>query len=395
MNEWLVLAIAFLAVAIGWVLGRFPVMRLWHKLRYRTWRKSYMQGLHFLLNEEPDHAIEHFIESWPVNSANFDLHNALANMLRRKGEVDRAIAIHANLLQAKLAKQPLRQATMELAKDYITAGLLDRAERLLINVVNSSNDFEEQALELLQQVYQLEKEWQKAITIAEQLLPKKRVSFASKSIISGSKANVLAQYYCEIAQEALADDNFKRAGEAIENALRVDAQCARATLLKAELSYEMGQPNEAVAILDRLNEQDPSLLPEALPLLKQCLPYVNDLADKLQQWLNLYPSVAMLACWFEIAVESDTEKAYQELKSHIVRRPTLKALSLLLEVQQRLDINDDAAVQLLQPAIADTLSQKPDYKCQQCGFSGKQLHWNCPKCQSFDTIRRIRGSEGD
>jgi lipopolysaccharide biosynthesis regulator YciM len=404
MNLAALFAIALLAIAIGWFLGRYRLSQLWQWLRYRSWRRSYMEGLSFLLNEESDQAIEAFIKSWPVNSENFDLHNALANMLRRKGEVDRAIPIHANLVNGKLSQQQIRIATIELAQDYISAGLLDRAERLLINVLNASNGYEEKALELLQQVYQLEKEWDKAITIAEQLIPKRRLAFDNKTLSSGGYHRIVAQYYCEKAQEALEDDNFIHTADMLKKALKVDNSCARALLLQAELAYETDKREDLLEALDSLGKVEPSLLIETLPWLQRH--YYEEpklLLELLQQWNYYYPSVAIEKLLFELLLEQNTANKTQAtsfLLQQLKRRPTLKGLQLVLKHQQASTAGNTefqateyqaAAEQLVDELLADKMT----YRCKKCGFGGHQLHWLCPKCQSWDSIRRIRGAEGD
>ena len=398
MSDWAIFLACFLAIAIGWLLGRFPVARLWQKFKNRGWRKSYMEGIHLLLNEEPDQAIETFIQAWDVNVENFDLHNALANMLRRKGEVDRAIRIHANLLECpKLTKGQVRQATIELAHDYIAAGLLDRAERLLINVVNNSQDFEERALELLQQIYQLEKEWDKAVTVAEQLAPKRQLSFKNRKLSSGHYHVQIAHYYCEMAQQALAEANFVMAEKALEKALQTYPQCARATLLKSELTLEKGNPLFALEILMHLPEQDPHLLVESLPLLERIFAHDDKgLISHLQSLLENYPSVQIEKRVFEVLNAADPFEANEFLTAQVRKRPTLQGLDLL--IQQQMDMLQGPArenLQLLHQLVSDVLKNKASYQCKRCGFSGMHMHWLCPQCQSWDTIRRIRGSEGD
>ncbi len=398
MLEFKLLIVLFFAIAIGWLLGKFPFSKYWRQFKNRSWRKSYMEGIHLLLDEKPDHAIESFIERWDVNSENFDLHNALANMLSKKGEVDRAIRIHGNLLDCeKLNQAQTRQVTIDLANDYIKAGLLDRAERLLINVVNNSKEFEERALELLQQIYQLEKEWNKAIIVAEQLAPKRSVAFEERTLSSGKQLTKIAHYYCELAESALIDDNFHLVEMSLENALSVDKQCSRALLLKAKLASQRQQIDRVLEALAQLKAQDPHLLVEALPVIQVCF------EQEPQQWLSYlkdfltdYPSVAIEKVVYEALISSDEFEANEFLTQAVKKRPTLQGLELLL--QEQLDVLHGAAKEnllLLHRLVTDVLKDKPSYQCRSCGFSGHHLYWLCPQCQSWDTVRRIRGSEGD
>ena len=397
-SSWFIFALCLLAIAIGWLLGKYSLNDLWLRLRGRTWYKSYMQGIHLLLSDEVDQTIETFIEAWKVDEQNFEIHNALANMLRRKGEVDRAIRIHANLVECEdLPKHQIRLVTIELANDYISAGLLDRAERLLINVVNHSQDFEERALELLQQIYQIEKEWDKAITVAEQLLPKRSLSFDTKRLSSGKHHIAIAHYYCECAKQAIEEHNFRKAEEALESALEVHSGCARATLLKAELAMEKGNTDFAVSILDDLYEQEPQLIVEAIPILIACY---KEQPEKVVEYLNKtldhYPSFLIDKTIFENMEVVDPFEASKFLHRQVKKRPTLQGLDMIINEQlELLSGSEKENLELLHRLVADVLQYKASHRCKECGFSGAQLHWQCPQCQSWDTIRRIRGSEGD
>lgn len=398
MFELKLLLAVFIAIGIGWLLGKFPLAQYWLRFKNRAWHQSYIQGIHLLLDEESDQAIETFIQTWDVSSDNFDLHNALANMLRRKGEVDRAIRIHASLVECqKLTQEQIRQVTIELATDYIKAGLLDRAERLLINVVNNSRAFEERALELLQQIYQLEKEWDKAIIVAEQLAPKRSLAFGEATLSSGKQLVEIAQFYCELAQQALADDNFQAAEKALARALEVEPNCARASILQAEIALKKGQHDEVITIVRQLQHQDPHLLVEVLPLLKHCLADNQDaLVDYLTETLALYPSVAIEKSVFHSLKKTDTIAASEFLTTQVQKRPTLQGLELL--IHEQLELLQGAAKEnllLIHRLVTDVLANKPHYQCRSCGFSGNQMHWLCPRCHTWDAVRRIRGSEGD
>ena len=398
MSAWLIFLLCFLAIAIGWLLGRFPLSEFWRRFRNRGWHESYMQGIHLLLNEQSDQAIETFLQQWQVSQENFELHNALANMLRKKGEVDRAVRIHAGLVECnKLSQTQVRQATIELANDYIAAGLLDRAERLLINVVNNGRFYDERALELLQRVYQTENEWGKAITVAEQLLPRRTLSFTNSSLVSGRQTTEIAQYYCEMAEEALAEDNFSEVEKNLQQALRIEPDCGRARLMQARMATERGRFEQARQAIMQLADEDPGLLAETLNLLADC--FTDDyqgLFDYLLKLLDKYPSAALEIAAYQTLVKVNIEQAGRFLWQRVRRRPTLAGINTL--VQHKLSENEPLGLDylpLLQQIVADVLKQKAIYRCRECGFSGVQMHWLCPQCKSWDSIRRIRGSEGD
>ena len=329
-------------------------------------------------------------------------------MLRRKGEVDRAIVIHNNLLshakRAKLNSSQIRTATTELARDYIKAGLLDRAERLLINVVNSSKESEQTALALLLQVYQLEKEWRKAILIAEQLYPHDRIAINDKTLVAGRRQVEIAQFYCEIASAALKDDAFLQAESALNQALLAHPECARATLLLAQLNFERQNNAAALQHLSLLPSQDASLLVEALPMLDDYLaPDSEQKIALLQQWQSQYSSVALDKSLFLALSSRDAEQAYAFLDAAVRKRPTLRGLNYYFDAYRQFNWSEKEGIkdvsrqniQLIHRIVKDVLKDKADYQCRQCGFAGKQLHWQCPQCHGWDTIRRQRGVDGD
>ena len=397
MSTWLVFLLCFVAVATGWLLARLPLADYWLRLRNRGWHQHYMRGIQLLMREQSDQAIEHFIQQWPVNPDNVDLHNALANMLRKKGEVERAVRIHTHVLECnRLSQVQIRQATIELAHDYIAAGLLDRAERLLINVVNNTSNYDERALELLQRVYQTEKEWRKAITVAEQLLPKRSLTFSDTQRVSARQAIDIAHYYCEIADQALQEHNYHEAERALNQALAVNPACARATITQARLALKKGQLQQARDWLARVPEQDSRLLSECVSLLRAAWADQPEqaLQQQLLQLLENYPSAALELALYEQMAGSDREQALAFLRQRVSKRPTLQGLNRLIREQQA-GQDDDETLVLLQRLSHDILSHKPVYQCRECGFAGQQMHWLCPQCKRWDTIRRIRGSEGD
>lgn len=397
MSNELLFLLAFVAIIIGWFLGKFPFKRVYLYFRHRSWQRSYLEVLRLLLHEQTDHAIENFIDNWPVDSKTVELHNLLAIMLRKKGEVERAVRIHTSIVECrKLTKQQQLDATIELAYDYIASGLLDRAERLLINLINHDVTHDERVLELLQNIYQTEKEWAKAIAVAEQLLAKKTIRLSENSQITPKQANDNAHYYCELAELALSDFRYSDAIQALDAALFSDQGCARANMLKAQLLINKGQVDQAIQALDAVDAQDANVLPECLGLLKQC--YGGDLLaylHHLQSWQQQYPSSAIESELIAVlSTLGRQQEAEQAMLMYVERRPTLQGLRKLAELQLSHSEASPYNRQIFQ--LLDTIVQhKPLYRCGSCGFSGMQLHWNCPQCQQWDTIRRHRGSEGD
>ena len=399
MWEFSLFGLLFVAVAIGWYFGRSSKVELQQGSPSSLPHPSYYQGINYLINEQSDEGIETFIRSLDVNSETFELHIELGNLLRRRGEVDKAIRIHQNLLaRPSLSKQQLNGAHLELARDYVSAGLLDRAERLLTDLLNDSGEFHDLSLKLLLDIYQNEKEWDKAIETAGALRQKTRRKRDGN--VGIDLPAVMAHFYCEQAEEALAQQNFRYAREKLRSAVTIDRNSVRASLLSAELDLTLKQPKQAIKTLKKIRSQDPDYLGEAIPLLQQAYHSLGDseqLLHYLQQCLEEFPStVLLLAIAREIESQQNVDVASDYLALHLKGHPSLKGLSTLIDYQfTHADEKAKGNVALLGEVISKLIEAKPNYQCRNCGFSGQDLHWLCPGCKTWGEVRLIKGVEGD
>lgn len=220
---------------------------------------EYFKGLNYLLNEQPDKAIDVFIRLLEVNSETVETHLALANLFRRRGETDRAIRIHQNLIaRPTLNSQQRIQALVELGLDYMHAGVLDRAEQLFLELLQQSSP-PEQAINQLLRIYQQEKQWDKAIEMAKRLGPKKNTDIGI----------LIAQFYCEQAEQQL-ETNPASINALLKQAHSYDHNCVRATLIEANLYISAGNFTKALKTLQRIERQNHHYIPEALPKLLNC-----------------------------------------------------------------------------------------------------------------------------
>src|SRR5258706_3933333 len=215
---WWLLPIPALFFALGWIAARIDISHLLRESRALP--LSYFRGLNFLLNEQPDKAIESFIEVVKVDPQTIDLHFALGSLFRRQGEIDRAIRMHQNLLdRADLPAVKREAATFELAQDFHRAGLLDRAEEMFTKLEGTT--FEHPSLGFLLSIYEQEKDWHKAIAVSRRM----------EAIAKQPYFKEIAHYDCELAQAALINSDFPPARGFIEQALGEYKACARATML--------------------------------------------------------------------------------------------------------------------------------------------------------------------
>lgn len=389
------LGLLFLSIAIGFFLGRRFSSKTENEQQSSSFDKKYFKGLHLLLNEQPDAAIDTFIDSLEVNSETLEMHLALGNMLRRQGEVDRAIRIHQNLLaRPGLSQSQQHHAQLELARDYVKAVLLDRAERLFKELVEQSDVLSNVCLEHLVEIYRDEKEWEKAIDAVDHLVGKR----LSKVPIKWRSAQ--AHFCCELAETALDKNDYLRARRHLKSALNYDKNSVRASLLWGQLEYQLGNSREALKILKKIPQQDPDYIVEALPMFAKCYHQMNDVVG-FRQWLmhlqEHFPSSSLvIEITKHIQQEEGDEVAAKYIGGQLKERPSLQGLSQLLDFYlANSSEKTQESLTILKQLIDELIEKKMAYQCQQCGFTGNQLHWLCPSCKSWNTIKAIRGIEGE
>ena len=396
-DPWLLLLI-FVAIAIGWLLG-YKSQRI-GKEESGSLHPQYYKGLNFLIDEQPDGALDTFIGALEVNSETLETHIAVGNLMRRRGEVERAIRVHQNLLsRPSLPPEQLHQAHLELAKDFISAGLLDRAELLLLDLIKEAPELKSVAMRHLLEIYQDEKEWQQAIDTARQLLPRRSLLKSSQPV-DISIAVALSHYCCEMAEEAMNKKDYHAARANLKQALSYEKRCVRASLLLATVEYRTGHFTRAVKNLKKVREQDPVFIPETISLLKLCYQELDDeqaFLNDLKQALIICPSVTTLLELIEAIKEQQGSHAATEyFAAELSRRPSLRGIAKFVELHAiQPSERISTSMKLLTNLLDQLLKNKPLYQCQHCGFAGKHLHWLCPSCKQWGQVKPIRGVEGD
>ena len=399
INDVRLFLLILLAIIIGWLLGRQKRWSFGNNKGLELSPTSY-KGLNYLIDERADGALDNFIQSLDVNSETLETHLAVGNLMRRKGEVERAIRIHQNLLSRPiLSKEQLHQAHLELAKDYISAGLLDRAESLLLDLAEEAPELKDIAIGHLLEIYQDEKEWLKAVKTAKKLLPKKAL-LKSKQVSKKTTARALAHYYCELAEQQIRKNAMREARAFLKEALFHDGNCVRASLIKGRIETETGHYDKAIKAYRAVFQQNPSFLPEIIKPLERCYGQLNKSQDYyafLQQCIDCFPSSASLLALLEwIKDQKGHDEAVNFITEELKRRPSLRGLSKLVELHlAESDGKEKDNMELVLSLIKQLLEDKPSYQCRRCGFSGKRLHWLCPGCKQWGEVEYIRGVEGD
>lgn len=398
---WLFLLV-FTAIACGWLLGRFAggasLLPGGANVAYR----QYFRGLNYLLNERRDEAIETFIETLEVNKETLETHLALGNLMRRKGGVEHAIRIHQNLLaRPNLPPLQLQQAQLELARDFISAGLYDRAEKLLQELVQGSEELRAICLRHLVEIYQAERDWSKAIETATRLLPRRNLLLSAPEP-DPELDGAIAHFHCELAQRALDKNEFDGARAHLKQALIRDAKSVRASLLQGLLEYRAGNFQESIHALQRIPAQNPALIAEMLDTLRasyDALGRREQLVDYLRQCLAQHPSTRLVLAIAEEVGHRDGQPAAAAFLAEQMRaRPTLRGLQQLIGLplaHTDADVGSAAMerdyLDMLRTLLQKLIAGKPVYQCNHCGFSGRQLHWQCPSCKQWNTLQPIAG----
>ncbi|MCZ6887872.1 MAG: lipopolysaccharide assembly protein LapB [Gammaproteobacteria bacterium] len=376
-----------LALGIGFLLGR--------RERRRRKREAapmmiqdYFQGLNYLLNEQPDLAIETFIDSLGVNNDTVDTHLALGALVRRRGEVDKAIRIHQNILaRPVLSKHNRGQAELELARDYLLAGLLGRAESLLLDLAKGG-ELKITALEHLLEIYQRERDWKRAEAIGRQLLGRN-----DKGV-----RTALAHYLCEMAETTLVDGDIRGARQLAARANDYDGRCFRVGLITARIEFEAKRYREVLKNLRRARDYRPELAAETLELFRDsciALAAEDDYIEYLEESVEKAPELPLVeALAAHRARTEGAEAACKFLGEQLLRRPSLKGLGRLIAEYEDAEVGVPHEYIHVVRTFAESLAaRRPLYRCKNCGFAGRSLLWQCPSCHTWDRFEPVHDME--
>jgi lipopolysaccharide biosynthesis regulator YciM len=370
---------------LGWLAARVDIKQLVSESR--TLPRGYFKGLNFLLNEQPDKAIDAFIEIVKLDPETVDLHFALGNLFRRRGETERAIRVHQNLLaRPDLPPEQRTQAQFELGEDYLKAGLLDRAEENFNYLIDTP--YAAQAGRALLEIYQREKEWPRAIEAARSL----------QQSGAGGRQREIAQFYCELAQDELVRSHADEAMKLLEQALAADRKSVRATMLLGDAFLLKDDLEGALAVWRRVEHQS---VPHVALVAKRLMDG-HERVGRMREGINLLcaylaeaPSIDLLEVVFKGVLELDGVEAANKLVSEELRRtPTLLGLDKFLEARL---MNAPAEIQpelaVIKTLVHSYTQKLARYQCSHCGFKARQFYWQCPGCNRWETYPPRRTEE--
>ncbi|MBC7378835.1 MAG: lipopolysaccharide assembly protein LapB [Burkholderiaceae bacterium] len=379
--SWILLGLP-LAFVLGWVASRFDLRQL--RMENRQAPKAYFRGLNFLLNEQQDKAIDAFIEAVQNDPDTSELHFALGNLFRRRGEYERAVRVHEHLLsRGDLARTDRERAQHALALDFLKAGLLDRAEDALSKL--EGTPFEGQARLALLAIYERSRDWPQAAVIAQKLEASGEGNFSGR----------LAHYVCEEAATLAAAGRHADARALLEQAMIDAPQAPRPRIDLAALLHSTGDAAGAFKTLQTLARETPG----AVPLVASRLALLAGDAQRpleamvlLKESYTQAPSLDVLEAivTLEAAAGASSESAREWYVKHLEREPSLVAAAKWIAGEK---LEHEQFHPQVQRALDHAVRPLTRYRCAACGFEAKQHFWQCPGCQAWDSYPARRVEE--
>ncbi len=368
---WLLLPVA--AASGWWAARRGP-----RRASRQDLHPDYFLGLNHLLNEEADKATEVLVRLVEVDPDTVELHLALGSLFRRRGEVDRAIRVHENVIaRSSLSEQRRAQAMLELGRDYARAGLFDRAEELFQGLLARGRYMDTVAAHLTE-LYQQEKEWLKAIELSEAVRG-----------LNGDTGLRVAHYWCELAEEAMRQGDTASVPERLERAQQSDPASVRVAVLRGRYHQQRGEYAQALDCYLGIESKDPLLLPPVFDAIAGCyraLDREQDAAAWFRALATRQPALLPLIPfhWREDDVAATAQRGEDA-------EPVASPADLLLDVRRRRRAGagpEDLAARL-ESGLQRLVASQPNYRCGDCGFSSRTLFWQCPGCQRWSSMRPV------
>ncbi|POU01887.1 MULTISPECIES: lipopolysaccharide assembly protein LapB [Enterobacteriaceae] len=377
------------AAAYGWYMGRRSAQQTKQDEANRLSR-DYVAGVNFLLSNQQDKAVDLFLDMLKEDTGTVEAHLTLGNLFRSRGEVDRAIRIHQTLMEsASLSYDQRLLAVQQLGRDYMAAGMYDRAEDMFNQLVDET-DFRIGALQQLLQIYQATSEWQKAIDVAERLV----------KLGKDKQRGEIAHFYCELALQQMGNDDMDRAMALLKKGAAADRASPRVSIMMGRVFMAKGDYAKAVESLLRVIDQDKELVSETLEMLQTC--YLQ--LGKTEEWAEFLTrcveenvgATADLMLAEIIDQREGQDQAQVTVTRQLQRHPTMRVFHKLMDYHLH-DAEEGRAkesLMALRDMVGEQIRSKPRYRCQKCGFTAYTMYWHCPSCRAWSTVKPIRGLDG-
>jgi len=373
---WWLLVIPFF-FALGWLAARIDIKQIISESTDLP--SAYFKGLHYLITNQHEKAIEAFDNAIKINNDSLELHFALGGLLRRTGQIDRAINLHIDLLEKReLTPNQKDSVKAELAQDYFKAGLYDRAEEILL--ILDREKYYQFSLNTLLEIYVKEHEWEKAIETATELEKISGVSFRIS----------ISHYFCEIAVSQILNKKYALAKKSLKQALEESINCTRANILLGDIYAEEKLYEEAIVYWKKIEFQQPEYLGLVAPKIIvtfQALNKINEGLSILARFFDIYKLKSLLNVLYETVLENEGPNQAENIaRKELIQRPSLSALDQLFQAQAIGKTNKIDNIELIQQTIKNTIGDRRFYMCNQCGFKARQFHWQCPACNAWESL---------
>jgi len=377
------------AAAYGWYMGRRSAQQTKQDEANRLSR-DYVAGVNFLLSNQQDKAVDLFLDMLKEDTGTVEAHLTLGNLFRSRGEVDRAIRIHQTLMEsASLSYDQRLLAVQQLGRDYMAAGMYDRAEDMFNQLVDET-DFRIGALQQLLQIYQATSDWQKAIDVAERLVK-----------LGKDKQRVeIAHFYCELALQQMGNDDLDRAMALLKKGAAADRNSPRVSIMMGRVLMAKGEYEKAVDSLLRVVDQDKELVSETLEMLQTCylqLGKTDEWAEFLRRCVEENTGAVADLMLADIVEQRDGQDTAQILITRqLQRQPTMRVFHKLMDyhLQEAEEGRAKESLMVLRDMVGEQIRSKPRYRCHKCGFTAFTMYWHCPSCRAWSTVKPIRGLDG-
>ncbi len=383
LNEWFWWVLLLPSAALfGWVIGRRGGER--HSdSQVSKLSTTYFRGLNYLLNEQPDKAIELFLHIAELDKETFETQVALGHLFRRRGEVDRAIRLHQALVQrSDLSDAQKVQAMLALGEDYMRSGLLDRAETVFSDLAKIDQRAP-QALRHLIGIYQAERDWPKAIENATRY----------EAATGEPMGKLIGQFECELAERLRSNGDIEGARAAVARAYQADSASVRAGMIEGRIDLEAGNDASAIRAFERAARHDADYLPEILPPLLAAYARVGDnsgarafLSEMSEHYRGISPVLALARL---VESEDGVSAARAYLAQQLKDRPSVRGEAALIDLTLAEQADPTTTLQDLKHITDQLLVRNPSYRCTRCGFGARSHHWQCPSCKEWATVKPL------
>jgi lipopolysaccharide biosynthesis regulator YciM len=373
---WWLLVIPLFFI-LGWVSARVDIKQI--IAESTNLPASLFKALSYLNSNQNESAITELEKAVKLKNNSLEIHFALGSLLRREGKYDKAINLHIALLNKReITSEQEDSIKAELAQDYFKAGLYGRSESILKDLKNEK--YFQYSLNLLREIYVRERDWDKAIESASNLEKTSGVSFRIP----------ISHYFCELATNNLMNKKYGMAKTYLKKSLEESKNCVRANILLGDIAHEEKKYDEAIIYWKKIEYQKPEYL--GLVIQKIISAYeiqnnVNEALSILSRYYELYKLKTILGSLYKLVLKNEgIERAEEIARNELIQRPSLLSLDQLFQILTIKKSNKIENIELIQQTIKNSISERRFFNCNECGFKAKQFHWQCPGCNSWESL---------